>query len=1158
MISNPRTRLAPAVSLVSIECCGSHKILGCLVGLLIVFAGHSVSAQGTRLLRSPSLSDDSVAFAHGADLWVVSREGGVARRLTSTPAVESDPVFSPDGRQVAFTSNRSGTPAVYVVDARGGTPKRLTWHPAPSAARGWTSDGRVLYASTRETAPIGYNRLWTVPSTGGPSEVLPAPWAYDGSMSPSGERLAVDRVSRWDGEWRGYRGGQNTALVLLDLDDLDETFLPNERTTDVQPVWLGDTVYFLSDRDWVMNVWAYDTRSAELRQITQYTEHDIKTLSGRGSTLAFEQHGYVHTLDTETGSVTRLEIEVRGDFPWAEPRWEDVAERISSASLSPTGKRALFEARGDIFTVPADKGVPRNLTRSSEVADRRPLWSPDGEQIAWFSDESERYELVIADQKGAEEPRRLTIGESKLAWEPTWSPDGELIAFVDDDVRIRVVELESGEISTVDIGGINIERGGMGLEFSPDSQWLVYAKTFPNNFRRIVTWSRESGDVRTLTGAMADAFAPAWDRGGKHLYFLASTDVALGSGWANTSTIGERASYGLYVAVLSAEGETPFPLESDEEGEKADEHETTDGGDESDEEGSSKRRARVERSNEAEAGDGGPNAAAGAGSSDPEPVRIDFAGFERRVLATPLPLAPYVFTLAGPAGNVLVAERGDGPGLVLHTFDLEEREADVTARGVRTAAISGDGSQLLLRVGNSWKIQKVGRPSGFPGGRGSFPGAAAPGESGGGGTPPMGPGASDGMLDVTLRMKLDRAAEWGQMFKESWRYLRDYFYDPGLHGNDWDEVWDRYSPLLPHIRHRSDLSYVMDQMSGELSVGHSFVFGGDLPEVEENTAGLLGADLVASDGYWQIERIYTFESWNPTLTAPLDQPGLRVEEGHYVVGIGGQPLDASMDPFRLLDGTAGRQTPLLINDSPSEDGAWQVTVEPVGSEAALRQRAWVEDNRRRVDQLSGGKLAYVWVPNTGGPGVVSFDRYLFAQQDKRGAVIDERFNGGGLLDDYMVDLMTRSVRAAITNEVPEGAPFRLPAGVLGPKVLLINEMAGSGGDFFPWVFRQQEAGPLIGAQTWGGLVKSSVHYALVDGGALTSPDNAVFDPVEGEWIGENVGIAPDIEVYQGARAVAEGRDPQLERGVEELLRVLPEDQPIAPPPFPRPSKRPGR
>jgi tricorn protease len=422
--------------------------------------------------------------------------------------------------------------------------------------------------------------------------------------------------------------------------------------------------------------------------------------------------------------------------------------------------------------------------------------------------------------------------------------------------------------------------------------------------------------------------------------------------------------------------------------------------------------------------------------------------------------------------------------------------------------------------------------------------------------PPDGP---DGSFDVSLRTHLDRQAEWRQMFDEAWRYERDFFYDPGMHGNDWDAVRERYRPLVSWVRHRDDLTYVFDQVNGELSVGHSFVGGGDYPDVDTSRVGLLGADLVADGGRWRVDRIYTYESWNPGLDAPLDQPGLRVSEGTYLLAVDGVELSADQDPYRALDGTAGRQTVLYLNDRPTMDGHWTVTVVPIRSEGSLRQRAWVEDNRRRVNELTDGKLAYVWVPNTGGAGVASFDRYFFAQQDKLGAVIDERYNGGGNLDDYMVDYMTRSLRAAITNEVPGGAPFTLPQGVLGPKVLLINERAGSGGDYFPWAFRQQKVGPLIGTRTWGGLVKSSVHYAMVDGGILTAPDNGVFDPIENRWIAENEGVPPDIEVLLDAKSVAAGRDPQLERAVQEALRLVEEEEahPVAPPPFSRPSRRPG-
>ena len=1075
-----------------------------LVALLCLLPLGPIHADPTRFLRQPTLSAKHIAFTHGGDLWITGRDGGLARRLTSTPAVESDPHFSPDGTKIAFSSNRAGGAtgfAVYVVPAEGGTPKRLTWYPAYAFALGWTPDGeRVLYATTRETAPVGFERLWTVRADGGPSERLPAPWGHDGAYSPDGGRLAVDRMTRWDREWQHYRGGQNTALTILDLDDLSETDLPHDGTVDAHPVWLGDTVYFLSDRDWVMNVWAYDTVKQELAQLTHFEEGDVKWLSGHGDTLAFERDGDLYTLNLTTRETTQLEITVRGDFPWAEPEWRDVGDGIRAASLSPTGKRALFEARGEIFTVPVEKGGARNLTRSSGAADRAPMWSPDGQEIAWLSDSGKGYAWHIAAQDGLSEPRRVSMGTSKMAWEPTWSPDGSRIAFVDDETRIQVLEIETGTVVTADTATVNLERGGMSPVWSPDSKWLAYAKASTNNLRRIVVWSVESGEARPLTDVMADAMAPAWDRDGRKLYFLASTDVALGSGWANTTATRADPHYGVYVIVLRDDDATPFPPESDEEPSEEGDDEKDDGeDDEEDEEGE---------------------------------VRIAFDGVERRIIALPMPVARYATTLAGPEGTVFVTERGEeGPAQTLHKFSLEEREAEVFVEGVRHAAISGDGKKLLYRQGDSWHVADT----------------------------TLTPQPGDGALDVSLRMRLDRPAEWRQIFDEAWRYQRDLFYDPNMHGRDWEAVYARYAPLVPHVRHRADLNVLMDRVNGEMSVGHSFVFGGDMPETDDSSVGVLGADLVADQGRWRIERVLTFESWNPQLQAPLDRPGLRAGEGHYLLAIDGVELTADDDPYRLLDGTAGRQTVLRLGEEPRTEGSWTVVVEPIANEDMLRQRAWVEDNRRRVDELSGGKVAYVWVPNTGGRGVVSFNRYFFAQQDKLGAVIDERFNAGGLLDDYMVDLMTRRLRAAIVNEVAGGASIRLPAGILGPKVLLINELAGSGGDFFPWIFRRQEAGPLIGARTWGGLVKAAVHYPLVDGGALTAPDNRVFDPIAGRWIAENEGVAPDIEVRQNAKTVAEGRDPQLERAVEEVLRLIEAEPPVnvVPPPFPTPALPPA-
>ena len=1084
--------------------------------ICFLISGTVIYSQGTRLLRQPTISSTQIAFAYGGDIWVSDLGGLKTLRLTSTPAVETNPHFSPDGNLIAFTSNRSGNNAVYVVSSEGGTPRRLTWNPSSATVCGWSTDGKnVLYATSRDNPPAGSNRLWTVPVAGGPSTLLTRQWATDGSFSPDGKQIAIDRVQRWDQEWRHYRGGQNTPLVILDLTDQSEKLIPNESTIDIQPLWLGDAVYFLSDRDWTSNIWSYVPASGELRQITHFTGPDIKWLSGSGNKLIYERDGYLHLLDLASNESRQLSVTISADFPWAETKWEDVTKSVSSVSLSPTGKRIILEARGEIFTIPAENGDPRNITNTSGAADHAPVWSPKGNEIAWFSDAGGKgYSLFIAPQDGLSKPRSISIGESKMAWEPVWAPDGKLLAFVDDDVRVRIVDIASGTIRTVDTGRVNIERGGMGLSWSPDSRWLAYTKTGLNNFRQIVIWSAKDNIKYTLTNSFADSFSAAWDRDGHHLYFLAGTDLALGSGWANTSSITSEPVYSPYVVNLKKDDPSPFKPRSDEET-VSDKKKPEDGA-----------KAAKGKTPEKKTEKDSTKTAA----KEPEPVVIDFENIERRTVALPLPKANYQLIVSGPPGTLFIgAPKENTDGMVINKFTLEKREAKEFVSGASQVSVSNDGNKMLARINNDWKIMSTSLATGNEG----------------------------TAVKINIKVLLNRAEEWKQIFEEAWRYERDYFYDPAMHGRDWNEVYQKYAPLIPFVKHRTDLTYVLDQMNGELSVGHSFVFGGDFPQVDKSSAGLLGADLVAENKRWKISRIYTTESWNPELSSPLDRPGMKIQEGYYLVGINGKEITDSDDPYQLLDGTLDVQTTLHINKTPDFTGAWQEVVKPIGSENNLRQRAWVEDNRRMVDKLSDGKLAYIWVPNTGNSGFISFNRYFFAQQDKKGAVIDERFNGGGLLDDYMVDLMNRKLRAAITNEVPQGIPFRLPAGILGPKVLLINELSGSGGDFFPWVFRQQKTGPLIGSRTWGGLVKSSVHYALVDGGALTAPDNAVFDPVNKEWIAENKGIPPDIEVRQDAVSLSKGRDPQLERAVVEVLKLIEQqgEIKITPPKYLTPAKQ---
>ena len=1065
-----------------------------ILALLLLLLTTSSIAQETRLLRQPTIHNNQVAFAYGGDIWTTNLLSNITTRLTSTSAVESNPHLSPNGKWVAFTSNRSGSSSVYIVPANGGKAKRLTWHTSSSVARGWTNDGKhVLFASSRDTAPSSFHRLYTISIKGGPATKLFEQWATSGSYASNGKKMVIDRMNRWDVEWRDYRGGQNTPLIIIDVKTLNETLLPNNKTTDRHPVWLGDMVYFVSDRTHTANIWAYNTRTKAVKQVTRFKGTAVKSLTGHKNTLVFEQDGYLHTLNIKNNRSKRLKITVKGDFPWTDTKWVNVNTRVDFASISPNGKRVVMSSRGDIFTSPVEFGDSRNITKSSGAADRAPLWSPKGDQLAWFSDANGKgYALHLTNQDGTAKAETISIGVSKMAWEPTWSPDGKHIAFVDDDTRIRVINLKNKSIKTIDNAGTNLERGRMGITWSPDSQWIAYAKAGDNGLKQLKVWSITTNKTTAITDPFADSFSPAWDLDHKHLYFLASTDVALRSGWANTSSMTARPNYAAYVINLAKKDASPFKPKSDEEVVKK----TPSKGKKDNKTNDKKKKSTAKK------------------------VVIDFDGISRRIMALPL-RGNYRSITAGPSGFMFINE-----GSTVHKFDLKKLKAREFGKGLSIYSVSANGKHMVLRAGRSWKVIKT-----------SMPNAKAA-----------------KTLKLDFNMKLNRLKEWKQMFEEAWRYERDYFYDPGMHGRDWNKVYKRYAPLVPHVKHRADLTYILDQVNGELSVGHSFVGGGDYPSRDRATGGLLGADFSARNGKWQIKRIYTSESWNPGLNGPLDQPGMKIKQGHYLVGINNQEISDKDNIYQHLDGTSGKQTTLHINSKPSFEGAWKEIVKPIRSENSLRQRTWVEDNRRMVDKLSGGKLGYIWVPNTGGGGFVSFNRYYFAQQDKEGAVIDERFNGGGLLDDYMVDLMTRKPRAALTNEVPNGKPMRLPAGIMGPKVLLINELAGSGGDFFPWVFRQQKAGLLIGATTWGGLVKSSTHYRLIDGGSLTAPDNAVFDPAKNEWVAENKGVAPDIAVRQNAKALSQGKDPQLERAVKELLKQLKGKKSITPPPFPRPTK----
>ncbi len=1034
-------------------------------------------SQGTMLLRDPSVSESHIVFVHANDLWVVDRDGGDAQRLTTAEGAEVNPRISPDGEWVAFTGQYDGSTDVYIVPIIGGEPIRLTWHPGADIVQDWTPDGEhVIFRSAREGYPTANTKFFKVSVDGGTPEALPVPFGFTGSISPDGTKMAYQPYQFWDPEWRNYRGGQAQPIWIFDMETHEFDQTPRtDRERHTAPVWIDDTIYYLSERDYANNVWSYNITTGEEQQLTFHADFDVKNLAAAEDILVYEQGGYLHQLNPETGESTQLEIYARGDLNWARARYSDVSPtQLTNARLSPTGQRAVFEHRGEIITIPKEHGNWRNLTNTSYAAERTPVWSPDGQQIAWFSDVSGEYHLHVSDQFGLEEPRTYELND-KFYYRPDWSPDGNYIAFTDTDYNLWYIELESGELTHVDTDRFAHPNRTMNPVWSPDSNWIAYARLLDNQFKALFVHDVSAGDSYQITDGLADVIDPQWDANGKYLYFLASTDFGLNTGWLDMSSYNKPVTRGLYMIVLADDETTPFYPRSDDE-EPADE----DADENNDEEN--------------------------------DTVRIDLDGIDQRIIAIDVPKRNYTSTTAGPKGHIFYTESRENQPTVLHRYSISERESVEFLSNLQYATVSHDRQNLLYRSGQTWGIVST------------TGGAVSPG---------------DGRINTdNISIRVSPREEYAQIYKEGWRFQRDFLYVDNVHGAPWDDIYDWYRPWVDHVRHRTDLNYIIGIMGGEVAVGHSYFFGGDFPDVETIPGGLLGADYEISDGWFRIKKIYTGENWNPELTAPLSGPGIDVKEGDYLLEVNGRELTADMNLYKLFESTAGRQVRIRVNDEPTLEGSRVQTVVPINNEFGLRMRDWIESNRRNVDDMSDGQLAYVYVPNTGAVGYEYFNRYYFSQQDKPGAVIDERNNGGGSAADYMVDIMARELHGYFNSRAGDRKPFTTPmAGIWGPKVMIINENAGSGGDLLPYMFRKMEIGPLIGTRTWGGLVGTWDTPSFIDGGRMIAPRGGFFN-TDGEWAVEGEGVAPDIEVFQHPAKVLRGNDPQLEAAVDEALRLL--------------------
>jgi tricorn protease len=1030
--------------------------------------------QSALLPQRPAFNGADIVFSMAGDLWRVSKSGGRAQRLTTGAGMETYPVFSPDGKTLAFCGEYDGNFDVYTMPVSGGVPMRLTWHPNIDEPAAWTPDGaKVVFRSAR--GPQAREKhLYAVPAAGGPSELLPLGAAVAGSYSPDGARLAYMpigffRPAHSYDAWKGYRGGRTTKIWLADLKDSSTVEIPRDNSNDADPMWIGRDIFFLSDREGKATLFAYDEPAKKVRRDNtglDYKSASAGVASGAG-TIALERFGALELYDVKSKKLTLIPLTVESDIAEVRPRLEKAESQIQSYAISTTGKRALFEARGEILSVPAEKGDVRVLTNTPGAHERAPAWSRDGKHLAWFSDASGEYALIIASEDGAS--RRTIAMDEKPGYyfDPVWSPDSKWIVCENNRLQLLLVNVESGKVTVIGTDTYYDPERSFDPSWSPDSKWIAYTRELPSHFRAVFVHSLADSQSLQITDGMSDARFAAFDAGGEYLYFTASTNSGPTLGWIDMNSDPFSVTRSAYVVALRKDAPSPLGPESDEE-KKPEE----------------------------------PKKQAG--------TRIDIDGLGQRILALPVPPKDYRSLQAGKAGVLFLAEAGPdgGPGTV-QKFELKTRKATPWAEGVTAFAVSSDGEKALYRKGAQWAIAPTAA-------------AAKPGEG--------------ALKTADMQVWVSPREEWAQIYREAWRMQREYLYDPNLHGVDWRATAERYQKFVAGLGSRADLNYLITEMLGHIGIGHLYIRGGAVPEGKPVPAGMLGADFEAVNGKYRIAKIYGGENWNPALQAPLTQPGVDARVGDFVLEVDGRPVTADREIHAFLEARAGKQVRLKLSADPAGASSREVIVKPVPNETGLRYYDWVESNRRKVDAASGGRLAYVYMPDTGRGGYSSFIRYYFAQSGKEGVIIDERFNGGGQAADYVIDVLRREPmnywRTRYGNDITTPV-----MGIFGPRVMIVNEFAGSGGDAMPYYFRFHKLGKLVGTRTWGGLVGILGFPSLMDGGSLTAP-NFAFRNLAGEFDVENKGVAPDVEVKMDPAQVSQGRDPQLEKAIAVALEEL--------------------
>jgi tricorn protease len=1092
------------------------RMLACLV----VLAGARGFAAETRLLRFPDVHAERLVFCYAGDLWTASTAGGTATRLTAHPGLEIFPRFSPDGEWIAFTGQYDGDEQVYVIPAAGGVPKQLTWYPSrgPLPPRwgwdhqvfGWTRDGKhVLFRSLRDTWNLGEPRVFRVAATGGPSEPLPMPVSGACDLSPDGKRAVYSPTAREFRTWKRYQGGWAQDLYLYDLATHDIEQITQEARSDRDPMWIGDAIYFTSDRDGTLNLYVYDLKSKATRQLTEERQYDVRWPSSDWqSQIVYELNGVLHLMDLRAGRAREVAITVPNDGVAMRPRRVDVDGSIESFDLSPKGERALFVARGDIFTLPIEKGPTRNLTRSSDAHEKWARWSPDGRKIACISDRSGEEEVWLLNQDGDGEPEQLTRGGKAMRYAPEWSPDGAHLAFSDKNGKLYVLTLAGRRLQE-----IADEPNGMIRDYTwaPDSRWLAFSMTDENSdLSSIHLWGVADGKLHRVGDDLFDENTPAWDPEGNYLYYLSRRNFAPQLMQFEWNYAPDRTT-GIFALALRKDVEHPFPPQSDEvtiADEKPDDEAKSDAKD---------KKKEDKKKDDKKDGD----------KEKPKPIAIDFDGLAARAVQVPVGSENYS-GLSAVKGHLLYVKSSAGfygreaaSRPELRIYDLKERKETTLVEKAGGYAVSLEGNKLIVDKDGAYEVMDA-TPKG-----------------------------KDGSKSVSVKgMKADivPAEEWATIFDEVWRRYRDFFYVTNMHGYDWEALGKQYRALLPHVGHRSDLNYVLGEMVAELNCSHAYIAGGDWDAPARHPVALPGARFAwdARAGRYRIARILRGENEEDRYRAPLTEVGVDARQGDFVLAIDGVEPRADEDIYRLLRDKSDRPVTLLLNDKPDRTGAREVAYKPITSESNLMYLDMVRTNRDKVAAATQGRVGYIHIPNMGGEGIYEFIKTYYAQIRKEGLVVDVRSNGGGNVSQMIIERLRRELLGTRFGRLTEEPGTYPESTFYGHMVCLLDENSSSDGDIFPHMFRQARLGPLIGKRSWGGVVGITGHGPLLDGGQVSVPQSGT-NGVDGSWVIEGHGVDPDIEVTNDPKSLIAGRDPQLERGIEEVLRRMKETPRRLPP-----------